>query len=101
MCGLHAISLIMVIAFLWGSRAVTMGAVAQAVMPPSACAVLAALAASLVAGGPLVLQGAVFGLVYMVSLRALFAAPFAELVGYLPQSGRLTRWLGFARVAPV
>jgi hypothetical protein len=54
-----------------------------------------AVALALIAPGGAVVQAAVFGVTYVVALRVLFAAPFAELVRYLPLSHQLNRWLRF------
>ena len=100
-CGLHLVSLLMVLVFLLESRGVTSAAIWSAIAPPAACAVLAGLAGQSVAGSTPVVQMFVFGIAYVTGLRVMFAAPFAELVSYLPQAGRLNRWFRFSRVAPV
>lgn len=97
-CGLHLVSLLLVVVFLWRGGAVTIGAIAHAVVPPAISAALATFAATLVPGESLVPKAAAFGFVYILALRVLFPAPFAELVGYLPQSARVSRWLRLAAV---
>jgi O-antigen/teichoic acid export membrane protein len=100
LCGLHLVSLAMVAVFLWRGRGISARALAHAIVPPLACTALAWIGAPLVAGDSVVLQAIAFGLMYMASLRLLFASPFAELVNYLPQSARLNRWLRFTRTVP-
>ena len=97
LCGLHAVSLIMVMVFLWRDRAVT-SARHRAGGRAAACR-SAALAAVVAAS-----RGRGLGRAACRRVRArvhgraalLFPAPFAELVGYLPQSARVSRWLRFA-----
>jgi hypothetical protein len=44
----------------------------------------------------LVVYGAVFASTYLATLRLCFGAMLKEIVGYMPESGRMHRWLGFA-----
>jgi hypothetical protein len=67
-------------------------------VPPAVAAALAILAATAVPGQSLVPKAMAFGLTYIFALRVLFPSPFAELVGYLPQSARVSRWLRLAAV---
>ncbi len=93
LCGMHVVSFGLVATMLWRGRGVTAGAIAQAIGPPAAAAALASGIALLLGGPSLVAQGTMFGVVYVLTLRVLFARPLAELVRYLPQSARLSRWL--------
>ena len=91
---MHVISLAMVLAFLVRARAVDAAAVFMAIGPALVSA-SPAVALALVTPGGAIAQAAVFGVVYLIALRVLFAAPFAELVRYLPLSHQLNRWLRF------
>ena len=91
---MHAISLVMVLGFLIRARAIDLGGIALAI-GPALVATTPAIVLALVTPGGALAQAAVFGATYVVGLRVLFAAPFAELVRYLPLSHQLNRWLRF------
>jgi O-antigen/teichoic acid export membrane protein len=97
-CALHAVSLGIVMTLLRHAGTLSGKAVWLALGPPVACATLGLAAARLVPGHAAV-QAIVFAAVYGVTVRGLFATPFAELVRYLPQSRRLYRWLRFSPAA--
>jgi teichuronic acid exporter len=100
MSALQCVSLVIVVGFLLRGRAVTPAGLLQAIVPALVSTGLAAGAASIGAAGSPVATGVVFFGVYVVALRVLFASACAELVGYLPQSGRLSRWLRLAPPTP-
>jgi teichuronic acid exporter len=101
----HAVALVLVLFWLATHNAITTTGVLAAFLPASASVVLAAITAETfrsLALAPLppalriVAYGAVFGSTYLLALRILFPGLLHEVVGYLPESTRVQRILGFA-----
>lgn len=106
--GVHALALALLLTSLIRSGGILPRGIASAILPAAGAAVVAALVAEasralfmddLPAIPTLVLHGLIFGTVYLVALRVLFARLLRELVGYLPEAGRMHRLLGFAEAA--
>ena len=97
----HVVSLALVATLLQQHRAIVAAAVWQAVLPPLAASSLASGVAWLAADQFVIWPALLFLATYVAAMRSLFPKPFAELIAYLPQSGRIHRWLGFPHVASV
>jgi O-antigen/teichoic acid export membrane protein len=94
LCAVQAAIGGIVLGFLWQGRAVTATAIISGTIPAVVGAIFAALAMRTTPAW-LPAQLLAFAVVYLATLRILFAGPFAELVSHLPQATRVSRWLGF------
>jgi O-antigen/teichoic acid export membrane protein len=98
-------TLALVLTWLVRSGAIRTGSIVAAIAPAVAACGVAALVAELTgrhilidlpALPTLLAYGAVFALSYLGTLRFCFGPLLKEIVGYMPESGRMHRWLGFA-----
>ena len=104
----HVVALLMLLYWLHRSGALRFEGVASALVPASAAAFLAFVAAETarhlvlfdVPAVPLLIgYAAIFGTTYLAALRVLFGALLRELVGYLPRAEQVHRLFGFANAA--
>jgi teichuronic acid exporter len=98
-------TLTLVLTWLVRSGAIRAASIVSAIAPAAAASGVAALVAELAARHLLVdlpkvptllFYGTIFAVAYLATLRACFATLLKEIVGYMPESGRMHRWLGFA-----
>jgi len=108
MAALHTVSLVAVLFWLHRDGAVTLPALADAFVPPLAGVVAALISVGVVQifvplTGGLIVPSAVtaltFAFVLGVVLRLAYRRELTELVGYLPEQRRLTRWLRLQEAA--
>jgi len=100
----HGVALVMLISWLIAGGALRPAALGAALLPAGGAAVLAGLAAEAVRRlaignvptvALLITYSAVFAVVYLATLRVLFAPLLSEIVGYLPKGDLLHRLLRF------
>lgn len=96
MCVVHGISMLTIAGFLIAAGALRKRAVYDSLVPAIACTIPAFACAWLVQGAWFGWSLVVFGTTYAVCIRTFFAPQLAEVIGYLPHSARLGRWLGVA-----